>query len=373
MIRLSLPYITEDEIKEVTEVLNSRYLVQGEKVKQFEKVISSYLKVKYCIAVSSGTAALHLALLAIGIKKGDEIIVPDFTFPATANSVELTGANTKFVDINLDSFCIDEDKLEEKITEKTRAIIPVQEFGQSADMDKIMDIARRYKLRVIEDAACALGAEYKGKKVGTIGDIGCFSFHARKPITTGEGGILVTNDEEIAKKVEILRNHGEEIINGKVDFVEAGFNYRMTDIQAAIGIAQMKKIKEMMDYRRQIAYEYNKFLKDEALLTFPCEKNYGRHIYQTYHILLNKSINREFVKGKLKEKGIESNLGAYAVHCQSYYRNKYKFNDKDFQNSIYAYENGLALPMYQELDLKEIKFICDCIKKSILWSDKNKI
>nr|WP_242851563.1 DegT/DnrJ/EryC1/StrS family aminotransferase [Clostridium sp. DMHC 10] len=162
-------------------------------------------------------------------------------------------------------------------------------------------------------------------------------------------------------------------MNGKADFVEAGFNYRMTDIQAAIGIAQMKKIKEMMDYRKQIADEYNKFLKDETLLTIPCEKGYGKHIYQTYHVLLHNSINRDFVKEKLKENGVESNLGAYAVHCQSYYRNKYKLNDENFQNSLYSYKKGLALPMYYELDLKEIKFICDCIKKSILWGDKNKI
>lgn len=373
MIRLSLPYIKRDEIEEVTKVLNSRYLVQGEKVRQFEEIISRYLRVKYCIAVSSGTAALHLALLAVGVKKGDEVIVPDFTFPATANAVELIGANTKFVDINLDSFCMDADRIEEKITEKAKAIIPVHEFGQSADMDKIMDIARKYKLKVVEDAACALGTEYKGEKVGTIGNVGCFSFHARKPITTGEGGMIATNNEEIAKKVRILRNHGEKSINGKADFVEAGFNYRMTDIQAAIGIAQMKKIKEMMDYKKQIADEYNKFLKDETLLTIPCEKGYGKHIYQTYHVLLHNSINRDFVKEKLKENGVESNLGAYAVHCQSYYRNKYKLNDENFQNSLYSYKKGLALPMYYELDLKEIKFICDCIKKSILWGDKNKI
>ena len=214
MIKLSMPDIGLDEFEQIKEVLDSGYLVQGDKVDEFENLVKDYLKAKHVIAVSSGTAALHLALLALDIKAGDEVIIPDFTFPATANVIELVGATPVFVDIDLDSFCIDTKKIEEKISSRTKAIMPVQEFGQSSDMSKTLEIAERYNLKVVEDAACAFGSEYGEKKIGTIGDIGCFSLHPRKAITTGEGGLLTTNSDEYAEKLRILRNHGIKNING---------------------------------------------------------------------------------------------------------------------------------------------------------------
>lgn len=363
MIRLAVPDTGNEELDEIRNVLDSNYFIQGEKVELFEKTVSDYLNVKHCIAVSSGTAALHLALIGIGINVGDEVIVPDFTFPATANVVELAGARVRFADINSESFCIDENKIEECINEKTRAIIPVHEFGQSADMDKIMSLAAKYKLKVIEDAACALGTEYKNKMAGTIGDAGCFSFHPRKAVTTGEGGMVVTNNDELTQKIRILRNHGIDYTTGETRFVLPGFNYRMTEIQAAMGIAQIKKLRRSIDYRRLMAKEYEKFLKDVPDLVLPMEKSYGKHIYQTYHILLDKRIYRDSIKEKLKEKGIESNIGAYAVHEQFYYKQKYGYDSEAYSNSLFAYKQGLALPMHCKLDLETVEFICDMLRR----------
>lgn len=362
MIKLSMPEIGSEELEEIIKVLESKNLVQGEKVEQFENLVSEYLNIKYCIAVSSGTAALHLALLALEIKEGDEIIVPDFTFPATANVVELVGATTKLVDIKLDDFCIDTDKIEKAITEKTKAIITVHEFGQCADMEKINILANKYNLKIIEDAACALGSDYNGRKAGTLGHIGCFSFHPRKAITTGEGGMVVTDNEVLAQSVKALRNHGIKYINNRIEFTAAGFNYRMTDIQAAMGIVQLKKLDSIINNRRNIVKEYEKLLIDEPNIILPKEKNYGKHIYQTYHILLKDEFNRDYIKNKLKDKDIECNIGAYALHEQLYFKEKYKLNMESFVNASFAYKQGLALPLHCQLSCEDIMLITDNIK-----------
>lgn len=363
MIKLALPDIGQEELNEVKKVFDSKYLVQGDKVEEFENQIKEYLNVKYAMAVSSGTAALHLALLAMKIKTGDEVIVPDFTFPATANIVEIVGATTKFVDIKIDSLCIDADKIEDVITDKTRAIIPVHEFGQSADMDKIMIIAKKCNLKVIEDAACALGAEYKGKKAGTIGDIGCFSLHPRKAITTGEGGIVVTNNDELAERIITLRNHGISYVNGKPKFMTAGLNYRMTNIQGAIGTVQMKKLEAINEKRIELASNYNNLLKNVNGIVLPKEKSYGKHIWQTYHLLLDKKINRDEVIKKLKNKDIETNYGAYAVHEEPYYKGKYGYRNCEFYNSIYAHNHGIALPLHKNINCEDRTYIVSELEK----------
>ncbi|KRQ85774.1 UDP-4-amino-4-deoxy-L-arabinose--oxoglutarate aminotransferase [Caloramator mitchellensis] len=362
MIKLSVPDVGEDELRELKKVLDSKWLVQGEKVDEFENLVKNYLGIKNVIAVSSGTAALHLALLAIGIMPGDEVIVPDFTFPATANVVEIVGATPRFVDIDINSFNIDVNKIEREINDKTKAIIPVHEFGCPAEMDKIIELAKKYNLRVIEDAACALGSEYKDKKVGTIGDIGCFSLHPRKNITTGEGGLVVTNNDEFAKKVKILRNHGINIENGKIEFILPGFNYRMTNLQGALGVIQIKKIDKIYEERKKIVDEYNRLLKDLDLIRLPNEAIVGKHIWQTYHILLDNRMDRNRLLKYLRENDIECNYGAYAVHNEPYYKNKYKYNDDDFYNSIYAATKGVALPLHSKLGMKVVKYLVDKIK-----------
>lgn len=365
MIKLAVPDIDESELEEVKKVFESKFLVQGDKVEELERLICEYLNVKHAIAVSSGTAALHLALLALDINHENEVIVPDFTFPATANVVEAVGATVKLVDIKKSDFCINESLIENIITEKTKAIIPVQEFGNSCDMDVIMEVAKKHNIKVIEDAACALGTEYKGKKIGTIGHVGCFSLHPRKAITTGEGGIVITNDDDIAKKIRILRNHGLEFVDGKSVFSMAGLNYRMTNIQGAIGVAQFKKLQKLNDIRKKNALKYNELLKDVKGITIPKENDHVKHIWQTYHILLDRAIDRDMVIKILKDKGIETNFGAYSVHIQPYYKQKYKLDSKNYSNSKTCYECGLALPLHSILKDEEIKYIKDTLEEVI--------
>ena len=255
IIPITKPSFDESETKAVAEVLCSGWVVQGPKVREFERLFEEFQDCKHALATTSATTALHLALLSDGIRKDDEIIVPAFTHPATANVVMHVGAKPVFVDIRLPDFNIDPLEIEKKVTKRTKAIIPVHLFGFPADMDPIMDMAKSFRLKVIEDAACAQGTVYKEKKVGDIGDCGAFSFHPRKSITTGEGGMLATNSEEIADYAKILRSHGESIsdlLRHKADelvypdFVMLGFNYRMTDIQAAIGVEQMKKLPNIL-------------------------------------------------------------------------------------------------------------------------------
>lgn len=355
MIKLSKPYITEDCINNVIAVLRSGNLVQGENVKKLEESSISYLNVKYAVAVSSGTAALHLALLALGIGKGDEVIVPAFTFPATANAVELVGAKTVLVDINLDDFCINTSLIEKAITSKTKAIIPVHEFGQTAQIDVVMNIAKKYNLKVIEDAACALGAEYNNKKIGTFGDIGCFSLHPRKAITSGEGGIIVTNNTDIAHSLVVLRNHGIENHEGIIDFVDAGLNYRLTDFQAALCLPQFELIEHIIKERIKQAKIYDTNFNNTINITTPYIFADRLMVYQTYHILLDKKFNRDTVIRQLKEKQIETNYGAYALNVLSYYSKKYGYNPDDCPNAVFANKQGLALPMGMQLQIKDLE------------------
>lgn len=357
MIKLTVPDIGVEELEEIKKVFDSKYLVHGDKVQEFEEKIRAYLNVKYAFAVSSGTAALHLAMVALDIKQDDEVIVPDFTFPATSNVVEIVGATTRFVDIELDSLCIDTSRIESQITSRTKAIIPVHEFGQACDMHRILEIAKIHNLKIVEDAACALGTEYMGKKVGTIGDIGCFSLHPRKAITTGEGGIIVTNNDELAEKILLLRNHGLSYIKGKPQFTIPGFNYRMTNIQGAIGVAQFEKLETINKKRAKISKQYREVLSGISGITLPAEKAYGKHVWQTYHIMLDRKLNRDNIINDLKLRGIETNFGAYSVHEQPYYKKKYEYDDNEYPNSIYAHRSGIALPLFKNLSYDDIKLI----------------
>lgn len=363
MIRITTPDLGQEELKEVEKVFDSGYLVQDKYVKEIENFITNYIGAKYTVVVSSGTAALHLSLIASGIKEKDEVIVPDFTFPATANVVELIGARPIFVDIDLNSLCIDPEKIEEKITDKTRAIIPVHEFGYPANMDEIKKTANKYNLKVIEDAACALGTKFKDKRVGTFGDVGCFSFHPRKSVTTGEGGVITTNNEEIYENLKLLRNHGIKNINGKIDFLIPGFNYRMTEIQAAIGIIQLKKLDQVIDRKREFAEIYNReFSKNDKIRISKLNKDIF-HTYQSYHILLDEKIDRDEVIRKLKENEIESNYGAYALHELLYYKNKYGYKNDEFINSSIAFKKGLVLPLSYKMDKNDVYYIIETLYK----------
>ena len=363
MIRLSIPSIDHQEEKAVQAVLRSGFLVQGKTVAQFEKAIAGYLNVKYAIAVNSGTSALHLALLAFGIGPGDEVIVPDYTFPATANVVELAGAKPVLVDIDPQTFNIDPKVIEEKINKKTKAIMPVHLFGQSADMGPIIRLAKKYKLIVLEDAACVLGAEYKGQKCGTIGDIGCFSFHPRKVITTGEGGVVVTNNKAIAHRLRILRNHGISYKGNKIDFVAAGFNYRMTEIQAAMGLVQMKKMSSLIVSRRKVAGLYNSQLSTIEWVKVPFVPSYNTHVFQTYIIQVPKSVDRNRLISYLKQNGIEVNFGTYALHKLTFYKGKYHLKDSQFPVTEEVFKTSIALPLFEDLSIGQVKKIASILRK----------
>jgi len=356
-IPLAKPNITEEDISLVGDVLRSGMLVQGKYVAELENEFIKLAGIKYASAVSNGTATLHLALLALGIKAGDEVIVPAFSYIATANVVELVGAKPIFVDIDPDTFNIDVTKIETAITKKTKAIIPVHEFGLACDIEAVMLIAKTHNLFVIEDAACALGALYKNKHVGSFGNFGSFSLHPRKAISSGEGGVLITNNEEFDRKIKVLRNHGTEIINGKMDFTEFGFNYRMTDFQAALVVSQMSRLKKSIIYKNELAEVYFNDITSRRV-KLPFIPAYTSHTWQTYHVILDEDINRDELIVQLKEKNIGVNYGAQCIPEMKVYKNKYGYDcEKLFPNSLRAYKHGLAIPIYDLVKKEQISYI----------------
>ena len=260
-IPLSSPFIEKDDIKAVTSVLKTRWLSLGPKLREFEELFAKFIGTRYAVAVNSGTSALHLCVKALGIGKGDEVIVAPFSFVASANCALFEGAKPVFVDIESKTFNIDPEKIEEKITKKTKAIVVVDVFGRPAHKEAIKKIAKKHKLKIIEDSAEALGAEYKGRKVGTFGDCGIFAFYPNKQMTTGEGGIIVTNDKKIYELCLSYRNQGRNIKSRWLDHERVGYNYRISDIQCALGVSQLKKIKRILKKRENVAKEYTKRLK----------------------------------------------------------------------------------------------------------------
>lgn len=302
-IPLLRPYFDSEELEELQKVLDSGWVSQGPKTKEFEAKIAEYLGVKYAVAVTNCTAALHLALLSTGVKKGDEVLVADYTFPATGHSVLYCGAKPVFCDVDSKTYNINPELIEEKITDKTKAIIPVHTFGQPAEMAAILELADEHNFKVIEDAACALGARYNNDFAGTVGDIGCFSFHARKGITTGEGGMVVTNNKNLAEKIRNLSVFGmtsawdrEKSTEFFIpEFTDVGYNYKLSDISAAVGVAQIRKLDKIIERKREIAKYWDEKLEEIELIDAPYVSENVKHIYQSYVVLVDKSINRNIV------------------------------------------------------------------------------
>ena len=363
-IPLLRPYFGSEELEEIQKVLNSGWVSQGPKVKEFEDKITEYLDVKYAIAVTNCTSALHLSLLSIGIKEGDEVLVADYTFPATGHAVLYCRAKPIFVDVDLKTYNINSELIKEKISDKTKAIIPVHTFGQPAEMDTIMEIAGDYNLKVIEDAACALGAKYKNKYAGTIGDIGCLSFHARKGITTGEGGMVVTDNKNLAEKIRNLsvfgmtsawnREKSDKFIIP--EFTEVGYNYKMSDITAAVGVAQLGKLDKIIERKRELAKYWDEKLQEIEFIEAPYVSENAKHIYQSYVALVDERINRNKLIEMLMKKGIQTQIGTYASHIQPVYNSKDKC-----PNSLDIFNRSLALPMYYMLKEEEINKVAQCI------------
>lgn len=362
-IPLSRPDITDKDIDEVSRVLKTGMLVQGEEVLILEKTISKFLNINHCSAVSNGTSSLHLALLTLGIEAGDEVILPAFSFVATANVVELVGARCIFVDIDRRNFNIDEARIEKAITPKTKAIIPVHEFGLCANMPAIMTLAKKHDLMVIEDAACALGATFDSKYAGTFGHFGSFSFHPRKAITSGEGGLIVSSDSKLDFKIKTLRNHGIEPDSSPINVTEAGFNYRLTDFQAALVNSQFTRMENNIEYKSKLASIYLEEIRN-PLVKLPVITPGARHTWQTFHLLLENEPQRNKLKEHLKINGIMSNYGAQCIPAMTYYLKKYNHNPAvEFPNAYEAFTAGLAIPLYAGLTEKQTKSISKTINK----------
>lgn len=359
-IPLMKPFIPEQSKKNVEEVLNSGFLVQGKFTQLLEEHFQSYFDVKEAIMVSNGTSSLHLALLALGVGPGDEVIVPGLSFIATANVVELVGAKPVFVDVSLSDNNIDVDKIEEQINQRTKAIMPVHEFGLMSNMSAIMKIAKSHDLKVIEDAACALGAEYDGIRSGMYGDISSFSFHPRKTITSGEGGLIITQDKDLADKMRALRNHGFHFENGHSSVVIAGYNYRITDIQSALLHGQLETLNDQIAKKSRIASSYLELLNKD-LFHLPMVAENAKHSWQTFHIVLKeKSLNRDKILELLRQENIGCNFGAQCMPGEQYYKDKYQLNLEDYySNSLYISRYGIALPLFYSMELKQVKVVAE--------------
>jgi len=357
--------LTEEDIAQAVRVLQSGMLVQGKEVLNLEKKVSDYLGVKHTIAASNGTATLHLALVALGIKAGDEVILPALSYIATANVIELVGAKPVFVDIDLATFNIDPQKIASKITPQTKAILPVHEFGLISEMTPILEIAAQHQLAVIEDAACALGATFQNKNAGTFGTVGSFSLHPRKAITSGEGGLLTTNNDELAAKLRVLRNHGAGMVDGKPEFVAAGFNYRLTDFQAALVNNQMDRLENNLKKKNKLAQYYLKKLKDVNELLLPSMPAGFQHSWQTFHVVFkDDKIDRDQMIKDLKAQGIGTNYGAQCLPYQYFFQQKYQLDcEKLFPNALKAFKSGLALPLFETLTFEEVDRVVDSLIK----------
>lgn len=362
-IPLIRPFINKEELEAVWKVFQSGYLAKGPTAKMFEKEFSEYLGIKHASAVSSCTTALHLALVCLGIGPGDEVIVPDFTYPATGHVVFHVGAKPILADIDLKTFNMDPTKLEDAITENTKSIIVVHLFGYPSEMSAILEIAEKYDLSIIEDAACAIGTLYKGRKAGTFGDISCFSFHARKLLTTGEGGMLVTDNDEYAKTSHSMKDFGIRIVSNKVYFTHPGFNYRLSDVLAAIGRVQLQKIDKILEKRKEIAKIYTELLSDVDGVIPPHVEPHVTHTYQSYVILLDEKfgLNRDKVIELMAQNGIESQIGTYSLHLQPCYK-RLNFNPKDLINSNIAYKNSLTLPLFHHMTMDQVEFVVNSLK-----------
>jgi perosamine synthetase len=344
MIRLTVPTIEEDDLAAIREAVESGFLVQGRRVAELEAGISGLTGTEHAVVVSSGTAALHLSLLSLGIGPGDRVAVPAYSFLATANVVELVGAIPVFVDIEDETFAMDPDALERSVGRgRVAAVMPVHPFGQVADMAGLMSAAPG--ANVIEDGAAALGARQGGRPAGALGMLGCFSFHPRKAMTTGEGGAITTNDRALARTLRALRNHGMDPDSVTVDFILPGFNYRMTDFQAALGLAQLAKLDRIVAGRRAAAARYADLLAGSAVRP-PLVRPDNEAVFQSYVTLLPAGVDRDGVMRRLREEGIETQIGTYHMPLATWFRNRYGYRVGQFPVTDAVASRALTLPLH---------------------------
>ena len=371
-----IPYgkqsIDKDDIQAVVEVLRSDWLTTGPKVPEFENAIAEYVGAKFAVAVCNGTAALHAAMFALGIEPGDEVILPPMTFASTANCIVFQGGTPVFSDVDPETLLIDPALVEEKITTRTKAIIAVDYAGQPCDYDALRNIAAKHEIFLIADACHALGATYKDQMVGTLADMTVFSFHPVKHITTGEGGMIVTDNEKLAVRLRLFRNHGiatdfkqrDEQNTWYYEMLELGYNYRITDFQCALGLSQLKKLPSLLENRRQIAFRYDNAFASVSGIQPLAVKKYVLHAYHLYVIKLNLKaldFSRNDFFQKLRNKGIGANVHYIPVHLHPYYRKYFDTHQNLCPVAEKAYDQILSIPVYPGMTDKDIKKVINVI------------
>lgn len=384
MIPYGRQFIDDEDIQEVIKTLKSDFITQGPKIKEFESALCEYTEAKYAVAVSNGTAALHISCLAAGIRHNHEVITSPITFVASANCILYCGGKPVFADVQEDTINIDPEEIERKITRNTKAVIPVHFAGHPCDLEEIYAIAKKNNLIVIEDACHALGAEYKGSKIGSCkySDMTVFSFHPVKSITTGEGGAVLTNNKKLYEKLLMLRNHGitkdptKFTINHQLSTIndygswyyemqELGFNYRLTDFQCGLGLSQLKKLDKFIQRRREIVEIYNKELSKIDEIILPKERPYVKSSWHIYYIRLKNFQKRKKVFERLRKKGIGVQVHYIPVHLQPYYRNNFGYKEGDYPKAENYYNSTITLPLFVKLNKKQINYILNKIKEAI--------
>ena len=365
-VPMSGPDITDAEIELINQVLRTPYLSIGPMLKRFEQDMACFVGTKYAAGVSSGTAGLHLCVRAAGIGEGDEVITTPFSFVASANCMLYERATPVFVDIEPGSLNIDPQRIEDAITPRTRAILPVHAFGQPADMDPILQVARRHNLWVIEDACEAIGAEYKGRQAGTLGDAAVFAFYPNKQMTTGEGGIIVTDRADWDALYRSLRNQGRDVFDAWLDHSRLGYNYRLDELSAALGVAQLARLEELLAKRERVAQMYNERLSTVDGLDIPyISATTTRMSWFVYVIRLGPGIERTAVMAGLEERGIPSRPYFTPIHLQPFYRKLFGYREGDFPITERLGQSALALPFYGNLDEEKVEYVCQNLREVI--------
>ncbi len=366
MIPLTKPYFRDKDIDKLKKVFSSGWVAgQGPENNKLANLIKKQCDVNYAIPVNNCTAALHLSLLGIGVQEGEEILVSDYTYPAPAYAILYCKAKPVFVDVRLDTYNMDSEDLEKKITDKSKAIIVVHQFGLAANMDSIMRVAKKHNLRIIEDAACAYGAKYKQRPIGSFGDLGCFSFHGRKNVTCGEGGAIVTNNKKYAENTHSLscfgimsaykRNKTNNLQIPK--FSRLGYNYKLSDLNASLAYSQITHSKRIIEEKRRSVIYYREKLRDLSWLQLPSEPKDCYHAYQSFVCtIVDNRIKRNKLINKLRDQGIQANIGTYACHIQEVFK-----TNTICPNSKFLYDNAIALPLYVGIKKEELDYIIESL------------